>query len=54
MVNCSIVKGRQSCQRSSNDIVASRCFYNSAIDKHMFQGLLVRGNQKKFVKRVSG
>ena len=31
----------------------SRCFYNSAIDKKTFQGLLVRGNQKKFVQCVS-
>ena len=31
----------------------SRFFYNSAIDKKTFQGLLVRGHQKKFVQHVS-
>ena len=38
--------------KMKNDIVVSRCFHNSAIDKKTCQALLVRGNQKKFVKHV--
>ena len=43
----------KNCREAKNVGVVSTCFYNSGIDKKTFQGLLVRGNQKKSVKYVS-